>query len=341
MIGIIEEQHPYRARLFMQWKRMDWPIMVDKLNLLGVSAVPVTVFIDKEGIVQAVGPAQEDFEAFLNEDFPRPEQTARKEKSPPDLYALQEAATGGYTSALRDNAETLFMWGGTDSLDGVIEAYDKVLQAEPGYGPTHFRLGVAYRNRYDSPSRRPLDFNNAIANWRAALEIDPNQHIWRRRIQQYGLRLDKPYPFYDWVIQDREDIAARGETPSPLLVEPGGGEFANPAKTFETSASSRPKLELKAHWNNEAADQVFWIDPPPGWEVDRRWISVARPPSIVSQEARRIEFEIKGPEGFGGQATIPAYTLYYVYEDVAGICIYRRQDMPIEISSDEFNGRLK
>jgi hypothetical protein len=43
MVGIIQEQHPDRAGLFMQWKQMDWPILVDSLNLLGVAVVPVHV----------------------------------------------------------------------------------------------------------------------------------------------------------------------------------------------------------------------------------------------------------------------------------------------------------
>jgi len=348
--------------------------MVDKLNLLGVSAVPITVFIDEAGIVQAVRPAQKDVEAFLNEDFSQPKLSEKKEKSPPNLHTLQEAVAGGDPSALRNYAENLFLWGGMESLGGVIEAYDKALQAEPSHAPTHFSLGVAYRNRYDSPSRRPQDFNNAIKHWKAALEIDPNQYIWRRRIQQYGPRLDKPYPFYDWVIPAREDIAARGETPSPLMVEPTGSEIANPARTFETSTTFpsnpdpqgrinrdeqglilteitvvpntanpsshrvhlafRPNLGLKAHWNNEAEDQVFWIDPPLGWEVDRRWVSIVSPPEIVSQEERRVEFEIKGPEDLGAATTIPAYTLYYVCEDVDGTCLYRRQDVLIKVSSD-------
>ena len=37
MIGIVQEQHPERARLFMQWKQMGWPVMVDALNLLDLS----------------------------------------------------------------------------------------------------------------------------------------------------------------------------------------------------------------------------------------------------------------------------------------------------------------
>ena len=52
MIGIIQEQHPDRCRLFMQWKQMGWPIIVDSLNLTGVSAVPRTLAIDEHGIVR-------------------------------------------------------------------------------------------------------------------------------------------------------------------------------------------------------------------------------------------------------------------------------------------------
>ena len=52
MVGILQEQHPERARLFMQWKRMDWPVMVDSLNLLEVSVVPITLLIDERGIVR-------------------------------------------------------------------------------------------------------------------------------------------------------------------------------------------------------------------------------------------------------------------------------------------------
>lgn len=52
MVGIIQEQHPDRCRLFMQWKQMDWPILVDSLNLLEVTAVPITLTIDEHGIIR-------------------------------------------------------------------------------------------------------------------------------------------------------------------------------------------------------------------------------------------------------------------------------------------------
>ena len=127
----------------------------------------------------------------------------------------------------------------------------------------------------------------------------------------------KPYPFYDWVTTARQDIQARGEKPAPLLVEPGGAEFASPLKSFvpinplanspmrkagfcvtkkdsfnwsslvpaviapgesmRVHLAFRPDLQKKGHWNNEAEDLVLWVDPLPGWEVSSRYLSVANP----------------------------------------------------------------
>ena len=84
--------------------------------------------------------------------------------------------------------------------------------------------------RHESSGRRPGDFQAAVDAWGRALELDPNQYIWRRRIEQYGPRLSKPYAFYDWVAQARAEISGRGETPIPLAVEPYGSELAGPGR---------------------------------------------------------------------------------------------------------------
>jgi hypothetical protein len=266
----------------------------------------------------------------------------------------------------------LFLWGGEMAVDAVIEKYASALALEPEHGPTHFRLGVAYRTRYDSSARRAEDFVAAVQHWSRALEIDPNQYIWRRRIQQYGPRLDKPYSFYDWVHQARTDLQDRGEVPSPLSVEPGGAEFAQPAKDFQTTSETskepdaqgrilrdeeglilvetavvpdtsaresyrvhvvfRPNLQKKAHWNNEVDDLVFWLNPPPGWEADRRYHTVKIPPEPVSQEVRRVEFELKRNASEAPRpGMVSGYALYYVCEDVNGTCLFRRQDVQLQI----------
>ncbi len=42
----------FSGRLFMQWKQMDWPILADSLNLIEVTAVPITLAIDEHGIIR-------------------------------------------------------------------------------------------------------------------------------------------------------------------------------------------------------------------------------------------------------------------------------------------------
>ena len=68
-IGIVEEQHPDRARLFMQWKEMDWPILIDPLNLLEVSGVPITIFIDEDGIIRYINPKLDEANKILESFF--------------------------------------------------------------------------------------------------------------------------------------------------------------------------------------------------------------------------------------------------------------------------------
>jgi hypothetical protein len=232
---------------------------------------------------------------------------------------------------------------------------------------------VAYRKRYDSNFREPEDFQKAVEQWSAALDIDPNQYIWRRRIQQYGPRLDKPYSFYDWVITARKEITARGEVPARLDVEPSGAEFAHSDKSFESSSDNRkepdprgrilrdtgqfikvettvvpntkaqevservhvvfrPNRANKTHWNNEAGSFVFWVDAPAAWTVSQHLTTIPNPSPEPSTEPREVEFEVKGPDSsHANGVTLPAYALYYVCEDVHGVCMYRRQDVLITI----------
>ena len=248
------------------------------------------------------------------------------------------------------------------------------LGLDPASGPLHFRLGAAYRKRYDSNFRQPEDFQKAVEQWSAALEIDPNQYIWRRRIQQYGPRLDKPYSFYDWVTTARKEIAARGEIPAPLSVEPSGAESAQSEPSFAAASNSikepdprgrilrdagqfvkvetavvpntraqdvservhvvfRPNPANKTHWNNEAGNFVFWVSAPAGWNVSQHLVTIPNPSRLPRTEAREAEFEVRGPErGRAPAVTLPAYALYYVCEGVNGVCMYRRQDVPITIA---------
>ncbi len=371
VVGIIQEQHPDRCRLFMQWKQMDWPILVDSLNLLEVSAVPITVAIDEHGIVREKGlrlDKVDEFRAgFMQARFEAP--APADAVAPPAQWA--EAVTPADSvdaEAWGDFAGLIVRSNDLGRIDEAIGAYQRALEIQPGDGWLEFRLGVALRKRYDSDGRRKGDFQAAVDHWKAALDIDPNQYIWRRRIQQYGPRLDKPYPFYDWVPQAREEIAASGKTPAGLIVEPGGAEFAEPSKELATieapvnppdpggridrdegefialetvivpnsiepgeasriHVNFRPREEIKAHWNNEVDGLEVWLNEAEGCKLDGSYRSLPNPPEVVSLEERKAEFETRCSEDAApGPRSLDGYALYYVCEDVHGICLYRRQD---------------
>ena len=374
-VGIIEEQHPQRARLFLQWKQMDWPVLVDSLNLLGMAAVPVTLFIDEHGIVRAVNPARDELSTFLRTPYESVQEESPVWEFPtPQLDQMRMKARSGSAGDMRLLADALVLWGSPEELNEAIEIYQAAIEKNPQDGLTHFRLGVAFRSRYDSSGQMPVDFASAVRHWKLALDIDPNQYIWRRRIQQYGPRLDKPYAFYDWVDEARRDIKSRNEEPVELSVEPAGAELAAPRGRFpsglqrigdpdptgrilrddglislttvvvpHTDRTSsfmghvilRPNESRKAHWNNEVEDLIVWVDPPEGWSSERNRYTHPRPRVPVSREERRVEIELDGPADFSGSIDVPGYALYYVCEDVDGTCLYRRQDFSIPYAARE------
>jgi len=333
MVGIIQEQHADRCRLFMQWKGMDWPILVDSFNRLQVAAVPITLLIDEHGVIRKTRPRSDDLDAFLKTDYPRPQAAVA-------LTPTMEWIRRGLMRVVSGDVEKkalaldLAEWGDAAQLSRGIEMLRALRSEFPEDGWLRFRLGVAHRRRYDSPGRRDGDFAEAIGNWGKALAIDPNQYIWRRRIQQYGPRLDKPYAFYDWVPGARKAIVQRGETPVSLVVEPGGAEFAKPMKRFSATVEDasapdpqarvtrdserliqiesvvvpstkgdaaaarlhlilRPNRAVKAHWNNEADGVVVWLYQPKGWKLGRQRFEIPNDSGETSDKPRTVEFELK------------------------------------------------
>lgn len=349
VIAIAQDQHPDRPHLFMQWKQIDWPLLADSLDLLNLETVPLTVAVDEYGIVRfselPMSAAKTIGETFVNHTYPKPAATA-----PIDRGAFEK---------FKDWNEA-------------IDAYGADVRRHPQDGAAQFRLGSAYRARYDSPERRPTDFEDAERHWAAALDIDPNRYIWRRRVQQYGPRMTEPYAFFDWIRDARQDIAARGETPTPLSVEPGDSEFEKPdprvatarkpsaepdprgriqrdrgefvdvetttvpaapapGDTVRVHVTFRPNTKTKAHWNNSADPLVYWAHPPAGVALDPAAVVVPNAPTEVSQETRVAEYDVKLPATASGRVAVPGYALYYVCEDVNGVCMYRRHDITVTI----------
>src|SRR3974377_2300984 len=122
VLGIAQEQHPDRCRLFAQWKRLDWPIVYDPINILGVTGVPVEVAVDERGIVRSTRLDLKTFEeAFVNKTFPSEATSPAAQAgplSPPDPAALRRRAEEGRTAReWRDLGDALALWGGIDRID--------------------------------------------------------------------------------------------------------------------------------------------------------------------------------------------------------------------------------
>lgn len=371
LLGVIQEQHGERCELFAQWKELDWPIVQDPLNRIPIRAVPVPIAIDEHGVVRSTRPNQQNFRtAFLEMEFPKPDSPLpRLQPEKPDLARMQRRASEEKTlSAWRELGDALILWT-RDQQSEAIAAYQRALERKPKNAAILFRLGVAYRQRYEGASRQPNDFADAVKYWGEALQADPNHYIFRRRIQQYGPRLIKPYPFYDWVEQARRDVRQRGEKPVELSVAPSGAEIASPSRRFapndDSEASPDPQgridrdnswvriqgvvvphqiaagesarihLELRpnreVHWNNEAEPLVVWLESTPGVTLRQRKLTAKQPRAAESKEIRRLEFEARVSAGQAGPIPLRGFALYYVCEEVGGACLFRRQDFSVSI----------
>ncbi len=360
VVAIVEDQHPDRDRLFLQWKKIDWPVLADPLDMLNLETVPITVAVDEYGVVRftelPMSAAKTIGQTFVNRKYERRDVPVEPKPEPGALARGDEIAVSG----------------GMNRLGEAIDAYREAVRVAPQNAVAHFRLGGALRERYDSPARRESDFQEAVAEWDRAVELEPNRYIYRRRSQQYGPRLASPVALFDWVRTARAEIEARGEKPLPLLVEPGESEFASPAAgTVSTRRSSepdpqgrlrrdhgefvavdtavvpfavkpgeetrvhltfRPNLARKAHWNNSVDPLTIWLKLPEGWSADRSPIVIPSAAGEVSQETRTAEFQLRVPRNApAGQTKIAGYAAYYVCEDVHGVCVYRRHDVEIVI----------
>ena len=246
VIGITQEQHPDRCRLYAQWQELDWPILWDPFNLTDSMAVPLVSGIDEHGVVRRrLRDPRRGIEAeFLEQAFDAPAQ--QPEQTIAVRRELLEAGPADET--LAEWALAKMLWEGPDAYDDAIAALETAIGMRGEEPALLFRLGVAQRLRYDSGGSRTEDFQASLDNWTHALRRNPDQYIWRRRIQQWGPRLDKPYPFYDWVAKAQEELHARGEEPFPVAVSLTGSEIAAQSNVLPKRIQERdnpdPKREI-------------------------------------------------------------------------------------------------
>lgn len=372
---MVIEQHPDRARLFMQWKQFEWPLLWDPFNLLELPAVPITMILDTEGVIRLLQPKldrADDIMEVVRGGFERVESPRTVPSPVPGRSALAESSADD-PELWSDHAVALALWGGPDRIDDAVAASARATAGDSD-GRAWFRRGVILRMRHDSKHRQGSDFAESTDAWTRALDADPANYVWRRRLQQYGPRLAKPYAFYDWIITARDEIGERGETPVELTAEPEGAEFSEPLsgeegvtsevptppdsrivedKTWvETTVNVVPSrvrpadavrvhVDLRPgdgngiHWNNETGPGGFWVEPPFGWAVEPGFQEIAVPEEATSDERRHLEFEVRVPaSASSGSHRFEAQSLYAVCNDETGVCMIRRRTIPVTVLVD-------
>ncbi len=298
VVGITQEQHADRCRLLAQWRQVGWPILHDPIDVMQVTGVPIEVAIDEYGIVRSLRPNLDTLEQdFLNHTFASDGATPPekpREPAQPDLAALRRLAeqSGSY-QAWRDLGDALTLWAGPGGVDEAIHVYTQALQTKPDDGDAHFRLGVCYRTRCESEHPMPGDFQAAVDHWMTARSLGPNEYIWRRRIEQYGPRLTKPYPFYDWVQTANREIRARGAQPIELKVGLTDSERAAPLRAGPTEPAAVPPPDPEGRIARDAQDLILaevTVVPP------RREARRGRPdlPYTVSERGPQSTLERRG-----------------------------------------------
>ncbi|MHC4566949.1 MAG: hypothetical protein ACYTE3_14480 [Planctomycetota bacterium] len=313
VIGIAQEQHPQRNRLFTQWHRIDWPILHDPINFMQVTGVPIEVAIDEHGIVRGTRVEAETIEQdFIDRTFPPPRAKASKpvKAKRPDVAALRRRAEKDCSSeAWCELGDALVLWEGVAKVNDAIEAYAQSTRLKLDDGDAQFRLGVCYRMRYESEERMPVDFQAAVDHWTRARAINPNQYIWRRRIEQYGPRSAKPYPFYDWVETATREIEARGEKPVELETPPTGSEVAQPDKSFDGAASDIASPDPGGLVFRDTQKMILTevtVVPPHAKAGETVRVHVTLRPNAArgahwNNEAEPLKLWVDPPEGFDAQ----------------------------------------
>ena len=280
VLGITQEQHPARCRLFAQWKGIDWPILWDPFNLTGSKAVPNFTLVDAHGVVRVAQARPDDLAAFLDTSYEAP----GAPPAPASNDTRLVAPSLDPTSVERQVLETL-LYDEPAAHDAAVTLLTRLVSTDAGV--RSFRLGVAFRIRYDGAPSEPGDFARALDNWTKALRAQPDQYIWRRRIQQYGPRPDKPYPFYDWVERARADLTAEGQTPVTLPVPLTETE----RNVWREATADETEPDPHDRVPRAAGEAVAWIDAAVAWSTTRGKPAARVHLRVVPVDPKRASFD--------------------------------------------------
>lgn len=249
VVAIATEQHRERTSLWADWQGIEWPILWDPFNLTGSFAVPNAILVDAGGTVvttrirpDGLAVALEELEPFTAIDT--------REIPPPQLAQLDRLAKDDLDRPLLE-AVSRCLWSGAAPTEADLRTLRARASGDERRGDHVFWSGVAERLAYDAAGGRGPGFARAVAAWHDAHALVPSQYIWRRRIQQYGPRLDQPYDFYAWMPEALETMAqTRPSIASNLSLHLTPTEMALEARPPAVRAETPDGTALMTTWDD-------------------------------------------------------------------------------------------
>ena len=361
-IGVVQEQHPDRTRLYKQWRELDWPIFVDSLNTLHhVSVVPIPMALDENGVV-----VHSSFRPTQLADFMARDKAAPIPDSPENRVEAVSfetlRANAGSAITWRILGEALFNYGETSDLGESIAAFQKAIELDPEDGYAEFALGAALRRRYESPFRVAGDAQAAVEHWGKSSPSTRTTTSAAEDSSNTDRASTNRTTFIFWVNEAREAIRGRGETPHPLAAEPMGSEIAPPGdddavlatktnldpdgqinrdekglvgiETLVTPQPVKPGNRVRVRltfrlreaftpwWNNEADNLMAWFNLPDGITRVEGTLQFPNPTEPETQELRQIEAELRIGPDVPGGNTIVPGYALYYVCEDAGGVCY-------------------
>jgi hypothetical protein len=296
-VGVIHDQHRDRGELFVRWKKIAFPVYHDPINLISAPRVNRAVCVDADGLVRAIAKNPEQVtERFIKKKF-EPNQTAVRSPNPnpPDTRVTKRMAGEGHRGLeILQHGDALIFGGHPVELTEAIRIYRQAFDIGEPNAAAAFRLGAAYRLRFDSANRQPGDLEKSCQAFQVAAALAPRNDIYIARVRQLGIATDKKACAYGWVAEARESLGGSlGLNPEPMAIE-----MAKPVSAFkpgDAPPSHPPKIEAGADAVTVEHTVVYALNKSHGGESNL--LLALSPPSAGFDAGKPIRIWFDSPDG--------------------------------------------
>lgn len=220
VLAVSHDASPAQARLFFQWKKIDWPLAHDVINHCGVETLPLALYINEKGIIKQIDPEPEKLAKRLAKAKalkPREIPESDREQLVEPKITRRAASEGRSADSLCIHGDALVVAGQPPQIDEAIEVYKKATNEAPEMAKAWFGLGVAHHmraklNQSADPSAAD-DGKAATAAWKKVRELAPDNQVFKIEIEEFKAKPAALKKLFEWVEEAKKEISDRGDKP--------------------------------------------------------------------------------------------------------------------------------